>query len=61
MWQMEFQHKLLLNLRNRMEYNERTKLWSLKGSITSEEHKAFNEAIDALYTCIMNADKGGTK
>ena len=39
---------LLKNLKQRCEFNEKTKLWSIKGSITCEEFVAFSHAIDVL-------------
>ena len=44
----ELKFRLLINLRNRMECNKMTRLWSLKGSITPEEYEALDEAINSL-------------
>lgn len=53
MKKIKLQHHLLMNLRNRMEYNERTSLYKISGTITIEEVKAFTDAVEIIYNIMM--------
>ena len=45
----EIRLALLRNLLARMEYNEKQRTWSLKGSITTDEYESLGRAIEAYY------------
>ena len=56
----EMQYNLLINLKDRFEFNERTHLWSIKGAITNEEMMAFATAIDCLHLTLQGEQNGKT-
>ena len=56
----EMQYNLLINLKNRFEFNEKTRLWSIKGAITNEEFIAFDNAIDCLHLTLQGEQNGSS-